>query len=95
MPLFILFFIILPSNRMMKKSIMIAKKRKLGRVAMTNEVIKKYVGEKCAISTGSLGTSVVGVITNVSENWLEVQTKSGSELVNADFVVNIRIKVQK
>ena len=59
---------------------------------MTNEVIKKYIGRNCKISTGSLGTNIVGKIVDVNENWIEVETKKGKELINADFVQNIKVE---
>ncbi|KUO53035.1 MAG: hypothetical protein APF76_12720 [Desulfitibacter sp. BRH_c19] len=59
---------------------------------MTNEVIKKYIGKKCKISTGSFGTTVVGKITDVNENWLEVETRKGKELINADFIQSIKVQ---
>ncbi|PKM87706.1 MAG: hypothetical protein CVU87_09090 [Firmicutes bacterium HGW-Firmicutes-12] len=59
---------------------------------MTNEVLRKYIGNECKISTGSLGTTVVGEILDVNENWLEVETKKGKELINADFIQSIKVK---
>ena len=59
---------------------------------MTNEIIKKYVGRDCVISTGTFGTNVTGKIINVNENWIEVETKKGEELINAEFVQSIKIK---
>lgn len=58
---------------------------------MTNELIKKYMGKKCRISTGSLGSTVIGKIIDVNENWIEIETKKGSELINAEFIQSIKI----
>lgn len=58
---------------------------------MTNDVIKKYIGKNCKISTGSFGTNVTGKIINVNENWIEVETKRGVEIINAEFVQSIKI----
>lgn len=58
---------------------------------MTNDVIKKYIGKDCKISTGSFGTNVTGKIINVNENWIEVETKKGVEIINAEFVQSIKI----
>lgn len=58
---------------------------------MTNEVIKKYIGTNCNISTGTFGTNLTGKIKDVNENWMEVETKKGIELVNAEFVQSIKI----
>ncbi|MCO5387107.1 hypothetical protein [Desulfosporosinus sp.] len=58
---------------------------------MTNELIKKYIGKKCLISTGTFGTTVKGIIMGVNENWLEVETKKGNELINAEFIQSIKM----
>jgi len=58
---------------------------------MTNEVIKKYIGRNCKISTGSFGTNVSGRIIEVNENWIEIETKKGNELINAEFVQSIKV----
>jgi hypothetical protein len=91
MPLFILFFVILPQQRLMQKSIIFKIKKRKGLIIMTNEVIKKYVGRNCRISTGSFGTNVIGKIIDVNENWIEIETKKGNELINAEFIQSIKI----
>jgi hypothetical protein len=91
MPLFILFFVILPQQRLMQKSIIFKIKKRKGLIIMTNEVIKKYAGRNCRISTGSFGTNVIGKIIDVNENWIEIETKKGNELINAEFIQSIKI----
>ncbi len=59
---------------------------------MTNEIIKKYIGKNCKISTGPYGTNVTGKIIEINENWIEVETKKGSELINAEFIQSIKVK---
>ena len=56
---------------------------------MANELIKKYVGKKCIVTTGSFGSSVTGQISAVEDNWIEINTKKGPQLVNADYITNI------
>jgi hypothetical protein len=92
MPLFILIFIIIPQKLEREKLIVSHIKNRKGVIIMTNEVIKKYIGKRCKISTGSFGTNVEGEIINVNENWLEVETKKGKELINADFIQSIKVK---
>lgn len=91
-PLFILLFIIIPRKREMDKAAFMRIKKRKGAITMTNEVIKKYIGKKCKISTGSLGTNVVGIIIDLNENWIEVETKKGKELINAEFIQIITVK---
>lgn len=91
LPIFILFFVILPQQRTMEKSIINKKKKGKGLIIMTNEIIKKYIGKNCRISTGSFGTNVVGKIIDVNENWIEIETKKGIEVINAEFIQSIKV----
>ena len=71
---------------------MIARRnRRKGNTGMTNELLQKYVGKRCKISAGSYGSSVKGMILTVVDNWIEVETRQGQELVNAEFVQNITV----
>lgn len=58
---------------------------------MTNELIKKYIGRNCMISTGSFGANTVGKMLEVNDNWVEVETKKDIELINIEYVTSIRI----
>ena len=91
LPIFILFFVILPQQRAMQKIIINKKKKGKGLIIMTNEIIKKYIGKNCRISTGSFGTNVAGRIIDVNENWIEVKTKKGIEVINAEFIQSIKV----
>lgn len=91
MPLFIIFFIILPQQCAVQKAVLFKIRKRKGVVEMINELIKKYIGKNCLISTGSFGANVKGKIIDVNENWLEVETKKGKELINAEFIQSIKI----
>lgn len=68
------------------------KNRKIKRgVIMSNEMLKKYIGKRCKISTGSFGTNVHGEIIDIIEEWVEVQTRRGIEIINAEFIQSIKI----
>lgn len=56
---------------------------------MTNELLKKYLGRKCIVSTGSFGGTAIGVISAIEDNWIEVETKQGSRLLNVDYVTSV------
>ncbi|HYE84617.1 MAG TPA: hypothetical protein VEG39_20950 [Clostridia bacterium] len=92
LPLYVIFFIIIPQRRKMEKAVILRIRKRKEETAMTNELIKKYIGKECKISTGSFGTNVEGKILDVIENWLEVDTRKGKELINAEFIQNIKIK---
>ncbi|GAA0178391.1 hypothetical protein SH2C18_14570 [Clostridium sediminicola] len=92
LPIFILLFVILPQQRNMHKSAIIKMKKRKGERILVNEIIKKYIGQNCQVSTGSFGISVVGKIINVDENWIEIETKKGNEIINSEFIQSIKIK---
>jgi len=59
---------------------------------MINEILKKYIGNTCQITTGTFGINVEGKIIEVNDKWIEIETKKGNELINADFIQRIKIK---
>jgi len=60
---------------------------------MKNELICKLIGTFCTLSTGAWGSAVQGKIVAVTDNWIEVETKKGIQLVNADYVSGIEQRV--
>jgi len=66
-------------------------KRRREESLVTNELIKKYLGKKCKVYSGSFGTSVKGNLKELEDNWLEIETSKGIELVNIDFIQNIKV----
>jgi hypothetical protein len=93
MPLFLIFFVIVPQQQKVRKAILLRKKKRRGEITMTNEMIKRYIEKKCKIvSAGSMGATITGKIVNINENWLEVETRKGMELINADYIQSIKIK---
>ena len=68
----------------------IRKKRKLGLSRMDN-VLHKCIGKKCVVSTGSMGVRVVGVVSQVTEKWIEIECRNRTEILSLDFIQNIRV----
>ena len=92
LPIVMLLFIILPSQyQSQAKAAKLIMKRKRVRV-LDHELIKKYIGRVCKITTGSYGTTTTGKILDVKENWIELETRKGVELMNAEFVQNIKVE---
>lgn len=59
-----------------------------------NELIQRYIGKQCQIYSEN-GNAVQGVVETVEGNWISVQTKAGTELVNLDYVSRIKEKKTK
>ena len=90
LPVFVLFFVLIPSER----RIIAAKsrQRKKRGVKMSNELIKSYIGKVCTISSGSFGPTFKRVkIIEVVDNWIKVEGKGKTDLINIDFIQNIKI----
>jgi hypothetical protein len=66
-------------------------RKKKGVMVMTNEIIKKCIGKNCILSNGSFGASVIGKIVDVNENWVEIETKKGNQLINIEYVQSIKV----
>ena len=94
-PIFIVFIVIF-SQQAANRDMFVRKNRKRrGLHAMTNALIEKKIGKTCTLVTGSWSSSVHGKIVSVNENWIEVETKQGARLVNAEFITEIRQKKEK
>ena len=89
LPLLIMFMAMRQQADFFRLRIVRHRKRR-GMRQMTNELLQKYIGRSCKISTGSYGTTVKGRIVEVNENWVEVETLKGRELINAEFIQNIK-----
>lgn len=59
---------------------------------MSNELIKSCIGKVCNISTGSMGINFSKVkVIQVVDNWIKVEGRRKVDLINIDFVQNIKV----
>lgn len=90
LPIFVVLFILIPSQRRIINAI--RKQRKLRGVKMSNDLIKSYIGKVCNISSGSFGSTFKKVkILEVVDNWIKVEGRGKIDLINIDFIQNIKI----
>lgn len=94
LPLLVVMIAAMQQNEYRK--IMIIRHRKRGGIiCMTNELLSKHIGKKCKVSTGSYGSTVTGRILEVRDNWIEVETSRGLQLINAEFVQNVKVMADR
>lgn len=55
---------------------------------MSNEVIKKFIGKDCIITT--FQTQINGVIESIEDNWVILRVGDKTEIVNIDYISRIR-----
>lgn len=71
-----------------------ARNRRRGVIKM-NEIIEKYLHKTVAVQSQS-SFGVVGVITDVKDNWIELEQKNGKKtLINTDYITTIEERVEK
>ncbi len=56
-----------------------------------SEIFNKYIGKDCIIyiSNGSASTVECSVVS-VSDNWLNIRTRDGEEMINIDYIIRIK-----
>lgn len=64
--------------------------------AKMNEIIQRFIGKRCIISTIiSESSSIVGTITESNDSWITVSYDDTEEIVNIDYIVHIKEYPQK
>jgi len=53
-----------------------------------NESVKQFIGKSCMVYT--YNAQMTGTAVSVEDNWLTLETKTGTELVNLDYISRIR-----
>ena len=67
-------------------------RRKKGRVRkMPTELIQEYIGKVCSISMFNESFAVTGKIAAIEGNWIKVEEKDTSRLINGDMIRDIRL----
>ncbi|MDA3850843.1 MAG: hypothetical protein PF447_06190 [Spirochaetaceae bacterium] len=76
----------------MKKDLLQKRKRYKEKKVMGNELIQALLGKECTVSTGTFGTTFGRVtVIEVRENWIKVEKKGKTDLINVEYITNIKI----
>ena len=91
LPLFIAVFVTQKEKKKQHIFKIFKMRKKRGGFNM-NELIKKFIGKECIITT--MNESVTGIVESVEDNWIEVspikKNKIGSEIISLDYISRIR-----
>ena len=55
-------------------------------------IFEPYIGKECEIHL--LDHVVLGKLLSVEDRWLKVENKKGVEIINSEYVQNIKITTQ-
>ena len=93
---YIIFFVILylciilpRQNAMRRMRVKLAKRRRNKEENPMHTLIMNYIGKECVLTIPNQG-SVAGVIKQIKENWVEIETAEGLEVVNLDYISRVR-----
>ena len=74
----------------------IMKRKKKGRkIKMPQEMIKEFMNKVCTISLFNESIGVQGKIVAVEDNWIKVEEKNGSRMINGDMIRDIKLMPEK
>lgn len=62
---------------------------------MPEELIKEFIGKVCGITLFNESFGITGKIVSVEGNWIKVEEKDTSRLVNGDMIRDIKIMPDK
>lgn len=89
---FIPIFLMLIQQNEARMHMIIRKRRKKRGVKALDIILEKCVGRRCVISTGSMGISAVGIVKQVTDKWVEIETRNTTEILGLDFIQHVKIK---
>lgn len=56
-----------------------------------SEVFNNYVGKDCVIYLSNSSSNIIECsVREVSDNWLTVVTRDGTEIINIDYIIRIK-----
>lgn len=75
-----------------QKKLLLIITRRRRKFMMSNELLLSCLNKTCNIYTGSLGKTYSKVsVVSVVDNWLKIEKNNKTELINGDYIQNIKI----
>ena len=87
--LFIILYFLLRSRRAIVAKKVIEKRKMEDRTEMV-ELAKKFIDKECVIYAFDSGHQFVGVVKEVNDGAILLETNGALEVINLDFVIRIR-----
>lgn len=84
-----LFVIILYRKKKRNNQIEILRKTRNRRNRiMSGDMLKVFIGKDCVVYT--IDKYVSGIIEQINDNWLNIKTQDGLEMLNIDYIVRVK-----
>lgn len=83
------FVIVFREKKKRNKQIEILRKiRNRRNKIMNSDMLKVFVGKDCVVYT--VDKYVSGVIEQINDNWLNIKTQDGLEMLNIEYIVRVK-----
>lgn len=94
--LIIVFVIIIPTRNRNKLYLNLINRKKKGEPRMLPAgLMKDFIGKVCSITMFNTSSSITAKIEATEENWIKVDEKGKSRLLNGDMISDIQILPEK
>lgn len=92
-PIIVIIILMFAESSAYKNWVVIKKQKGRRGLYYMSDYLKKFVGKKCFVSTGSFGTSITGTIMGIEDKWMEIEVKENKpkEIINLEFVQRMRV----
>ncbi len=81
--------IVINTKTKRKKQVEVLKRIRKGRNKIMNgDMLKAYIGKECVVYV--LDKYVSGTVEAVNDNWLNIKTQDGLEMINIEYIVRIK-----
>lgn len=80
------------ANQRRRRLLKIRRNKKKRGKFMDVKILEKYIGKYCKLYDGTAISGKVGRILDVKGHWIEFETKKDIELINADYVMRIKVE---
>lgn len=94
-PIIVLFIILYINNKNDNLALKIKNSRKKEKRPMDYQLVKNYEGLNCTIMSYNSSYGSTGIITKVTDGWIEVDTGKKTKLLNLDYISSIEVIKQK
>ena len=84
----VLLLVILPAQRNERYAAAVARRQRQRRNTNMAAMVEEFIGKECILYT--LNSQVTGTVRAVNDGWVSVESGSGTEALNLDFIIRVR-----
>ena len=87
--IFLLFFVLWQQRQQQNQAAATRMQRKKGGRKTMSAMVETYIGKDCIVYTLN-NAQICGIIRDVQDGWLRIETEKGSDVINLDYIIRVR-----